>query len=526
MLLAVLLLPVLFLIRGARFRQAAILLLATFAASDVVQLILGGLEANARGIVGFALPLVIAALMIGRGALWSTLLAYSVAMFIGRFRDLGLLGPVPAAPAGDALPLALESSIVLFFCCLLLDRFGRVLRESFSESLARQRELQVEEALRKLAEEQLVEAQRMEALARLSGGIAHDFNNLLTVILGFVDIARGELEPRHPADSALAEVEKASERAAQLTRRLLAFACKQVNAPKVLFVEDRVRSLWEMVERLLGAATHLRIQPSPEPWAVRIDPVQLEQVVMNLLVNARDAMPEGGELTIATRCLAAAKVEDLPRMDLVEISVSDTGTGMTPEIRKRIFEPFFTTKERHKGTGLGLATCYGIVRQSGGAIQVESTPGKGSTFRVFLPRVAEAVEAGDALGRPGSLKGSETILLVEDEEQIRTLASRVLRQFGYTVLAAGDPEQAFAAAGEVKIDLLLTDVVLPRGNGRSIAEQLVRGDPALPVLYMSGYTEDGILLHGVQTQSIDLLAKPFTPEQLALRVRRAIDARA
>ena len=383
-------------------------------------------------------------------------------------------------------------------------------------------------------EKQLVQSQKLEAVGRLAGGISHDFNNLLTVILGYSDISKRNLKEGDPLKRNLEEITKASERAASLTRQLLAFSRKQVMQPKVFDLNTVVTDLEKMLRRMIGEDVELRVSPGSDLGNIKADPVQLEQVIMNMVVNARDAMPKGGKLSIETsnvyldESYAREHVSVVPG-DYVMLAISDTGCGMDEETRLRIFEPFFTTKESGKGTGLGLSMVYGIVRQSGGNIWVYSEEGRGTTFKIYFPRVtAEAEEYKRATQTSDVPKGSETILLVEDAEWVRTLARQVLETAGYRVLEAGSAETAITLCENIngdKIDLLLTDVVMPGMSGNDMSRVLLTKQPGMPVLYMSGYTDDAIVQHGVLEPGINFLQKPFSPGALASKVREVLDTR-
>jgi two-component system, cell cycle sensor histidine kinase and response regulator CckA len=379
-------------------------------------------------------------------------------------------------------------------------------------------------------EQQFRQAQKMDAIGRLAGGVAHDFNNLLTVIFGYSDVLLQGLEPG-PLHEAMQEVRQASERAAALTRQLLAFSRKQTLVPAVLDIGDILSGMSSMVERLIGEDIKVRVVVSPNLGRVKADRGQLEQVVMNLAINARDAMPKGGSLIFELQnvelddayAATHAEVEPGP---YVLIAISDTGTGMDAETQKRVFEPFFTTKEAGKGTGLGLSTVHGIVLQSGGSIGVYSEPGRGTTFKVYLPRFA-----GDAaVPRPVSgihqrlPTGSETVLVVEDEAAIRQLTNLILQKAGYTVLLAESPIAAERIAGSHPgpIHLMLTDVVMPGMRGPELAERLIRLRPDLRVLYMSGYTDDAIAHHGFLDAGTEFLQKPFTPNRLTQKIREVL----
>ncbi len=380
-------------------------------------------------------------------------------------------------------------------------------------------------------ESQLRHAQRMEAVGRLAGGVAHDFNNALNVVLGYAQLLQARFQETDPAYSYVAEIRKASERAADIAHQLLAFSRKQVLEPVVLDVNEVVSGMDKMLRRLIGEDIEWATSMKPKLGNVRADRGQLEQVLMNLAVNARDAMPIGGKLTLETgnvdldEAYAGTHPEVVPG-PYVMMAVTDTGIGMTPEVLAHIFEPFFTTKERGKGTGLGLSTVFGIVKQSGGHVWVYSEPGHGSTFKIYLPRVEDALATVvDAVPEPSHKGGSETILVVEDEPPLRTLIALVLNDHGYRVLEAGRASEALSVVQQHSgaIPLLLTDMILPGESGRALANQLVGMQPSLKVVFMSGYTEDTILHHGALEAGVLFLAKPFTAAALLEKVRKALD---
>jgi len=380
-------------------------------------------------------------------------------------------------------------------------------------------------------ENQLRQAQKMEAVGNLAGGIAHDFNNLLTAILGYGNILLSRLQEGDPGRQNVQEILKAGERAASLTNQLLAFSRKQVLQPKIVDLNALATNLEKMLRRLIGEDVELSTCLEKNLGQVKADPGQIEQVIMNLVVNSRDAMPMGGKLTIETA--NAALGEDYASRHLgakpgryVMVAVADTGVGMGAETQARIFEPFFTTKEVGKGTGLGLATVYGIIKQSEGYVAVYSEPGQGTTFKIYLPRIDQSVETarvGQAAPIP---RGTETILLVEDEEAVRRLARLILEGQGYAIIEAPSGSSALAAAEKhaTPIHLLLTDVIMTEMNGRELSQRLTRVCPSARVLFMSGYTGDTIVRHGVLEPGIAYLQKPFTPADLARKVREVLDS--
>jgi PAS domain S-box-containing protein len=385
---------------------------------------------------------------------------------------------------------------------------------------------------RRLLENQLQQARRIEAVGRLAGGVAHDFNNLLTIIKGYVELALNRVAAHPELRGNIQQIADAAERAVTLVRQLLAFSRKQVLKPKVLDLNTIVLNMDKLVRRLMSETIEMKTKVDKNLGAVKADPGQIEQVILNLIVNARDAMPEGGKLLIETSNveLDSALAHDqapLKAGPYVMLSVTDTGVGIDADTLPHIFEPFYTTKESSRGTGLGLSTVYGIVKQSGGHISVSSEPGMGTTFKVYLPRVEDSVQAPHKaeLTEPASGEGKETILLVEDEPAVRELARMVLSEQGYSVIEAQNPEDAVRLAGRLgaKIHLLLTDVVMPGMSGRDLAQQLTTRHPNLRVLYMSGYTYNVIAENGTLEEGLSFLQKPFTPRALAHRVRETLD---
>jgi PAS domain S-box-containing protein len=374
---------------------------------------------------------------------------------------------------------------------------------------------------RKRLEEQFLQSQKREAVGRLAGGIAHDFNNLLTVINGYAAILLEDLGEGAPCAPSVRAILDAGQRAAALTQQLLAFGRKQLAAPRLLDLNAVVRDMGKMLRRLIGEHIFLTVDLQPGLGHVRADPTQVQQVVLNLAVNAADAMPRGGQLSLVTR--EAGRGEGAHR---VMLAVTDTGCGMTEEVKAHLFEPFFTTKAVGKGTGLGLSTVYGIVKQSGGHVEVESHSGAGTTFRIYLPCVEGPAEARSPASPRAAPQGRETVLLAEDEEAVRSLARQVLQSGGYAVLEAGDGAQALSLA-ELHggpIDLLVTDVVMPGLDGPGLVERLSALRPGLRVLYLSGYTDDGVVRHDVSQEAVHFLHKPFSAAALSQKVREVLDS--
>jgi signal transduction histidine kinase len=385
---------------------------------------------------------------------------------------------------------------------------------------------------RRQLEDQLRQAQKMEAVGQLAGGVAHDFNNLLMVIQGNAEVMLDRLHPTEALCKNAHQIKKAAEQAAALTRQLLAFSRRQALQPKVLDLNSITLEIGKMLPRLIGEHIELKILPNASQGWVKADQSQLEQVLLNLAVNARDAMPTGGKLTIET---ASAELDESYVRQHVSVrpgpyvilAVSDTGIGMDAETQAHCFEPFFTTKEQGRGTGLGLATVYGVVKQSGGWIWVYSEPGRGTTFKIYLPMVREDTEAPRHAKAQGEApRGTETILVVEDQDGIRELARDFLESCGYTVLVSKDGAEALGIAERHKdpIDLLVTDVVMPKVNGRELAQRLTAMRPSVRVLYMSGYTERAASHHDLLEQDTICLEKPFSLRTLAVKVREALDA--
>jgi PAS domain S-box-containing protein len=382
---------------------------------------------------------------------------------------------------------------------------------------------------RRALEAQYEQAQKMEAIGRLAGGIAHDFNNLLGVILGYSHLLVRSLAPADPRCQDVAEIQKAGATAAALTRQLLAFSRKEIIEPRLLDLNRVLADMRGMLERLIGEDVRVVFSLRPERAPIRADRGQLEQVVMNLVVNARDAMPDGGLVTIETTSVSLDAAYAKTHLSLepgayVALTVTDTGSGMTPDVQAHLFEPFFTTKERGKGTGLGLATVHGIVTQSGGSVQVYSEVGRGSSFRVYLPMADAQPQATVPSPDPQPRTGGLTVLVVEDADGLRELARRLLAELGHTAIVAANADEATRLIETEAVDVLLTDVVMPGMSGPDLASRLLQERPTLRVVYMSGYTEDAIVHRGVLAPGVVFLHKPFTVETLDLKIREAVDS--
>ena len=403
------------------------------------------------------------------------------------------------------------------------ERAEEIAVEALAERVRTELELQ-------RTEEMFRQAQKMEAVGRLAGGVAHDFNNVLTVILSYTAMLRDQLRVGEPMRDDIEEIERAGQRAAALTHQLLAFSRQQVLEPRVLDVNDSIRSLEKMLRRILGEDIELTIRLLAGLQRCWFDPGQLQQVLMNLIVNARDAMPRGGKVTIesSNAILDASYVAVHPEAHTgahVVIAVSDNGAGMDRQTQARIFEPFFTTKAKDHGTGLGLSTVYGIIKQSGGSIWVYSEPGEGTTFKVYIPATADEAFLAPPPTPAVVARGSETILLVEDETQVRLVVGNILRRAGYHVIEASNGGEALLVCEQhgATIQLLLTDVVMPRMSGRDLADRLKPLRPDMSVLFMSGYTEDAVVVHGVLHSGIHFLQKPITPDALLRKVRQVLE---
>ncbi len=380
--------------------------------------------------------------------------------------------------------------------------------------------------LHKQLEAQLRQSQKMEAIGQLAGGVAHDFNNLLTVIEGYIDLLKSKLNGNSSVEGYIKQMKKATERAVSLTRQLLTFSRRQVVQPKIIDVNNTIKELSKMLNRLIGEHIELITNLNHNVWKVKVDPSQFEQVLLNLIVNARDAMPKGGELTIETEQIKLDKNyqrfhPDVKPGDYVVIKVTDTGVGMSEEVQQRIFEPFFTTKEKGKGTGLGLATVYGIIKQNNGHITVRSELGKGTTFSVYLPAIkAKSYQEEDHVANTHLRGSGQQILVVEDEYLVRELICDTLRNLGYKVLEAANGEQALKVFEQHanEIDLVLTDLIMPGMNGKKLADRLKREKPDVRLLFMTGYDDNAISKQGMVAEDIDYISKPFSPAKLAKKL--------
>ncbi|HXI69529.1 MAG TPA: response regulator [Verrucomicrobiae bacterium] len=407
-----------------------------------------------------------------------------------------------------------------------LTRLGVAVRRALNEV--------AERARRKSVEAQLIEAQKMEVIGKLAGGVAHDFNNILGIIMGYTDLIAADLGPDSPLQDYAGEIRHASERAVGLTRQLLVFSRKEIVQPVVLDLNEVVADLNKMLGRLIDEHIEMTVIPGTQLGRVKADPGYMGQVLMNLVVNARDAMPHGGKLTIATQNVMLE--EDYTRQhpgvtpgNYVLLSVSDTGTGITEEVKAHLFEAFFTTKSKGKGTGLGLATCQTIVRHSGGHIDLYSEVGQGATFKIYLPRVDQPLDSDTKFIRAGPVpRGAETLLVVEDEPSVRHLATGFLKAQGYEVLSASNGQEALHVAQAHKgapIRLVVSDVVMPLMGGKVMAEWLTTTYPDLKILFTSGYTDDAIAHHGVLEAGVEFLSKPYAPATLARKVREILDGK-
>ena len=451
-----------------------------------------------------------------------------------RKREFGSVAAFPLEIEGKTVgALALYARVPNYFNREEIELLKRMAENlSFAlESIQRENRRKEMEGKVVALQEQLLQSQKMEAIGRLAGGVAHDFNNLLTVISTHSQLSIRALGQDDPLMESWEAVLNAAEKAAGLTRQLLAFSRRQVMEMKVLDFNILIQDLWKMLRRIIGEDVELAHTLEPDLGRVKADSGQIEQVILNLVVNARDAMPTGGKLTILTENVKLdeeklSTVPGLPPGPYVRLAVRDTGVGMTAEIREHIFEPFFTTKEKGKGTGLGLSTVYGIVQQSGGGIRVESAPGQGTLFEIYFPRIDEARSAEEGQAAVQELpRGSETVLVVEDEEDVRKMAVEILRRQRFTVLEAGHGEEAFDVCEKHSgpVHLLLTDVVMPKMHGPELARRMSYFYPDMKVIYMSGYNENPIFQEGILGPDTTLIQKPFSLEELLGKVRAVLD---
>jgi two-component system, cell cycle sensor histidine kinase and response regulator CckA len=473
-----------------------------------------------------------------RGA-WSLIISdYSMPQFtamhaidILKKRSLDLPFIIVSGTIGEeTAAIAMKSGAHDFLTKGKLTRLGAAVERELRDAEERRERKKAEEALRR-SEDQLRQSQKVEAIGRLAGGIAHDFNNLLTIINGYTELLLARLPGEDRVSKDINEIRKAGQRAASLTRQLLAFSRKQILEPRVLDLNAIVVDLEKMLRRLIGEDVELKIVPASGLRRIKADPGQIEQVIMNLVVNARDAMPKGGKLTLETANVDldetyAGRHVGVRAGAYVLLAVSDSGCGMDREAMAHIFEPFFTTKGPGKGTGLGLSTVYGIVKQSGGNVWAYSEPGLGTTLKIYLPQAEGAIERSAREGRSGrAARGSETILLVEDQTEVRKLVREILEMNGYTVVAASEGLEALEICKqhEGPIHLMLSDVVMPQMGGRELAGRLATHRPDMKVLYMSGYTSNAIVHHGILDPGTAFLQKPFTPDGLACKIREVLD---
>src|SRR2546428_2824397 len=453
------------------------------------------------------------------------------ALDILKQRNLDLPFIIVSGTIGEeTAAIAMKSGAHDFLTKGKLSRLGAAVERELRDAEERRERKTAEEALGR-GEEQLRQSKKVEPIGSLGGGIAHDFNNLLTIINGYTELLLARLPGNDKMSRDVNEIRKAGQRAASLTRQLLAFSRKQILEPRVLDLNAIVVELEKMLRRLIGEDIRLTIAPAADLRRIKTDPGQIEQVIMNLVVNARDAMPQGGNLTLETANVdldpsyASRHVGVRPGA-YVMLAVSDTGCGMDKESMTHIFEPFFTTKAPGKGTGLGLSTVYGIIKQSGGNVWAYSEPGRGTTFKIYLPQVEGVVDRPPREGqRAGIPRGSETILLAEDQKELRELIRQMLEMNGYTVIAACDGLEAIEICKrhEGLIHLMLSDVVMPQMGGRELAQRLATVRPDMKVLYMSGYTSNAIVHHGILDPGTLFIQKPFTPDSLARKVREVLD---
>ena len=531
------------LLRRGYYWQGVFAFVGVICTVFAIRIAFGGIEFSRNILLNMSIPLALAALLLGRRGLWIAFAGYVSALGVATARDhffLGGHGPQP--PPGSVLGLGGFSALILLLLAIVLDRFGLTIRDAFSAAIDRQRELEqrgrdlrrANDALadqmseRDRLESKLREAQKMEAIGRLAGGVAHDFNNLLTVIT--TNVALSQMEGLSaPLRESLDEIESAARRGAQLTRQLLAFGRRQVIEQRPLDLDAQIESMRTILKRLVGEEIELVFELSGMLPAVLADPGQVEQIVLNLVVNARDAVERHGHIRVATRLESVvADGDDRGVRPHAVLSVQDDGRGMSPEVEAHIFEPFFTTREDTGGTGLGLATVYGLAQQHGGFVRVETREGQGTTFRVYLPLPAVSAIVARPLPDPRTdlARGSGTLLLAEDDAAVRTATTAMLERLGYRVLAARDGAEALELFKQhaAEILALVTDAVMPRMNGRELADRVVALRPGTPVIFLSGYAEDVIVSRGVVPKGVVLVRKPYQPVELADALETALSA--
>jgi signal transduction histidine kinase/CheY-like chemotaxis protein len=532
------------LVKRGHFKLAVVVTAYAFMFAFAMGNICLGLYEHRSQLAQWAIPLAFLGLLLERRWLIGAVVLALGSTLIAAMLDPGLFPPPPRSASGN-LALVVGSFVCLvLFLAVLFDRFSVTMRRTLAAALARERELedvrqslearttdlvrindemQREMAERRRLESELVHAQKMDSIGRLAGGVAHDFNNLLTVIVGYAEALRTTLPAGTHGHDDATEILHASTRAADLTRQLLAFARRQTMETREVDANELVSQADRLLRRLIGDEVEIETQLADEPMFMRVDPSQIQQVLINLAVNARDAMPDGGRLTIVVDEDASGETP------CVRITVSDTGVGIEPELLPHVFEPFFTTKDVGRGTGLGLPTCFGIVAQHGGRILLESELGRGTTVRVLLPRFVAPAQAAEAKAAPRSdilPKGQEAILLVEDESRVRALAAQVLRAQGYHVVEAADGDEAVGAAAAHdpgELHLLVTDMLMPRMRGSEVAARVRLAHPQIKVLFISGYADLSGLAPRIDETTVPFLAKPFTPASLAHRVREVLD---
>jgi signal transduction histidine kinase len=533
------------LVKRGHFRLAVVVAAYSFIAAFSIGHICLGLYEHRSQLAQYMIPIAFLGLLLERRWLLGGVALCLGATLVAAWLDPGLVPPAPRSSSGRLVLVVSSFFMLAVFLAVLFDRFSITMRGALAAALARERELeevrrsleartadlvrindemQREMAERRRLEGELLHAQKMDSIGRLAGGVAHDFNNLLTVIVGYAEALRATIPQDSPGHGDAGEILDASTRAADLTRQLLAFARRQTMETKEVDANELLAQAERLLRRLIGDEVELETHRAAEPMWMKVDPSQIQQVLLNLAVNARDAMPGGGRLSMT---VGEGMLGEQP---CVCLTISDTGVGIAPELLPHVFEPFFTTKDVGRGTGLGLPTCFGIVAQHGGRILIDSAPGRGTVVRVLLPRstiqpalaVAPAVTSGaDALPT-----GQESILLVEDESRVRALAGQVLRLQGYQVIEAADGAEAVrlaSARSQGSLQLLVTDMLMPRMRGSEVAARVRQAHPQIKVLFISGYADLSGLAPRVDEATVPFLSKPFTPAALAKRVREVLD---